>query len=437
MESNKPHKLPHIIYWVIFFVLTSLACATLVRGASTITPSLPATFSNGLIAYVGTDGNLYTIERNGDNKLPVTQDAQIRPRLQVYQSPTWSSDGRHLAFVSVEISREVQTIRLLVYTPETGGITEIFSSEEEAPFYLYWSPDNETVSFLTSSSNTASLSLHLAFLNGNASQIADTGQPYYWVWSPDGKEIFVHKGGSTAANPNAQLLRSSLQDGNTQTFNLASGNFQSPAWSVDGDQLLAAVTLEEQNTLSLLDQHGAVIKTLTEYPASIAFSWSPDGKYIAYIATTLESGGILGPLNIIDTVSPDIRKTTFENTVLAYFWSPDSQKIAYFTPDRSDGNDVQVRSQAQNTFMLTLHIMEIQTGVIHQPITFEPTTEFLNILPFFDQYHHSATIWSPDSKYLTYTSLSDENVASVWVISEDGGTPNHIADGTLAFWSWK
>jgi len=436
MESPPLRKPRPLIFWIFFFVLASLACATFTGGVSTLTPTLsPTTISKGLIAYIGTDGNLYTIDQNGDNKLPVTQNAQ--PRLQTYQSPTWSPDGRHLAFVSIEFSQKSPMIRLLVHTPETRDITEIFTDEKEVPFYLYWSPDNETVGFLTTNPDSQGLALRLAFLNGNESRVVDRGQPYYWVWSLNGEEIFVHKGGSTSANPNAQLALYFSEGGKAQTFDLPSGAFQAPAWSPDGRQLLAAIEEEGKNTLSLLDRNGAITKTLTGYPVTIAFSWSPDGEHIAYLATTLESRGILGPLHIIDTATSEVRKIPSDDTVLAYFWSPDSQKIAYFTPGLPDGRDVQVRAQAQNGFKLALHTMEIQTGVTHHLVTFEPTTEFLSILPFFDQYQHSAAIWSPDSTHLVYTTHSDENNAGVWVVSEDGDTPFQIAEGTLAFWSWR
>ncbi|NUM43730.1 MAG: hypothetical protein HUU38_03420 [Anaerolineales bacterium] len=81
--------------------------------------------------------------------------------------------------------------------------------------------------------------------------------------------------------------------------------------------------------------------------------------------------------------------------------------------------------------------MDTQTGDNRRLITFQPTDGLLAVLPYFDQYHHSATIWSPDSTHLVYTALDRAGIPGVWVIPISGGTPTQLAEGTQAFWSWK
>jgi len=448
MKTPTPLKTPPFPYWALVLFLTTLACTTITRGVQS--PS-PQSAQNGLIAYLGPDGNVYTIDENGGHLTPITQDAQRQLNsgnsIRLYQHPTWSHDGRHLAFVAIEVSEGEQIARLLVATSETAEITEIFSDSAETPFYLYWSPDNERVSFLTSAPNAPHLFLRLAFLNGEDSRIVDTGQPYYWVWAPGGEQIFVHEGGSTVSNPDARLSLFSPDDdpspyvgaGPTQSFALSAGIFQAPAWSPDGERLLAAIKGEGQGELTLLDRNGAATQTIAQFNTSISFSWSPNGEQIAYLATTPESGGFLGPLTLLSNADPASRRVTSEETVLAYFWAPDSQKIAYLTPDTSEGiNASLISTQAQASFQLALHVMDVQTGATHSLTTFQPTDDFLSILPFFDQYHHSATLWSPDSTKLVYPALNGDNEAGVWVVQADGGTPPALlAEGTLAFWSWK
>ena len=449
MNSPAPYKIPHALYWVLVLLMTTLACATISRGIPTVSspaapsPTAPSPLTvpspNGLIAYIGIDGNIYTIEENSAHNTPITQDAQqtAGSTIRLYQHPTWSHDGRHLAFVALEANEGEQTSRVLVGDPTTGETTEVFSHEEESPFYLYWAPDNERISFLTSAVTSPSLFLRLAFLNGDASRVADTGQPYYWVWSPDSTQIFVHEGGSTFANPNARVARFSSEDGRTQTFDLEPGNFQAPEWSPNGEQLLVAIEGEQQSSLALLDQEGTITQNVAEFIATIAFNWSPDGEWIAYRATTVESGGFFGPLTVIATDNPDKQQTPPEKTVLAYFWAPDSQKIAYFTPDSSEGIDALISTQAQTAFQMVLNVMDVQTGDTRRLAAFQPTDPFISILPFFDQYHHSATIWSPDSTKLVYPAINGEGEPSIWVIPAAGGIPTPIANGVQAFWSWK
>ncbi len=432
--TSNPPRFPS---WIIALAFAALACTTLTRGPFIPqTPAAPLT-ANGLIAYLGTDGNVYTIAENGENRVPVTENAQAFPHLQAYQNPTWSPDGHHLAFVSLESISGEQTARILVFTPETGETTEIYTDSTASPFYLYWSPDNASVSFLTSTPGSADLSLRLAFLNGDESRVADTGQPYYWAWAPDGSRFFVHEGGAITENPEARLSLFSPEGDQTQTFELTPGNFQAPAWSPDGTQLLAALGGAEQNELAILDLNGGKTQTFAEFSTSVSFSWSPDGEHIAYLTTTPASGGFLGPLHIVASDHADSLVTT-EEDILAYFWAPDSQKIVYFTPAiTNDAEASLISTQRQDAFQLTMYLIDVQTGTTRRLSTFTPTQDFLTVLPFFDQYHRSATLWSPDSTKVVYPSMNGADEALLWVVSVEGGQPVQLAEGTLAFWAWK
>ncbi|HET8564308.1 MAG TPA: hypothetical protein VFM35_10590, partial [Candidatus Binatia bacterium] len=67
-----------------------------------------------------------------------------------------------------------------------------------------------------------------------------------------------------------------------------------------------------------------------------------------------------------------------------------------------------------------------------------PTSQFVSILPYFDQYHQSTTIWSPDSNNLVLSFTDSNNSPGIAVAAASGQLePRMLAQGYLAFWSWK
>ena len=96
----------HSILFAIFILASfSLSCRLASDLAGRLRSTEPQSAPAGLIAYVGSDGNIYTIDRNGENQAAITQDAS--PQLPegedslVYRYPTWVLDGEQLVFVEL------------------------------------------------------------------------------------------------------------------------------------------------------------------------------------------------------------------------------------------------------------------------------------------------------------------------------------------------
>ncbi len=84
-----------------------------------------------------------------------------------------------------------------------------------------------------------------------------------------------------------------------------------------------------------------------------------------------------------------------------------------------------------------MQVYDLASGKTQQAAAFQPTEAFLNIIPFFDQYQHSGTIWSPDSQNLVLPVIDTNGNSRIVVVGAGGGPTHPIADGDLAFWSSK
>lgn len=435
----------------MFLLLGSLlACSFAVTrfpALSELERSIP--FS-GLIAYVGSDGNIYTTDRDGTQARQITQrteDASV-----IYQYPTWSSDGSRLSFSSLERGSGVRQIaRIYTVDPDGNNRVEVFRSDEQQPFYFYWSPDSQSISFLSSSSSGQGLILQDVPARGGIPRTLGVGQPFYWDWSPDGRTVSIHTGGAAADSDEARLalltLGETLQE---DDLPLRPAAFQAPAWSPDGEALLLAAEIGARGAaLVLLGRDGIVQRQLESIDGPVAFAWSPDGSRLAYLYSQPDGQNpFLRGLSLLDLSDNSQPQPIAETGVVAFFWSPDSNQIAYFIPQLSESvpqeqgvlytASYQAPAQAQPELRLSLMIYDVRTSESRQAALFKPTDEFLNLLPFFDQYARSAAIWSPDSRHLVVSGLDSSGSAGIYRVAATGDQPPvRIAAGSLAFWSRK
>ncbi len=435
------------LYLVAFLTAAlTLSCALVTQALSRQLP-IPITGAPaGLIAYAGTDGNIYTIDREGKQRTAITRDANGAPGAgaveRLYQYPTWAPDGRSLAFVGYTGSAQSET-QASLYTASSDGkkLVRAFSSQTDFPFYLFWSPNSQAVSFLSSDSGGNGLTLHLANAAGGNDQVIGTGQPLYWDWSPDNRAIIVHAGGATADNPDAQMalfeLNGSFQK---KELILKPGSFQAPAWSPDSKELvLASVNDAGAGELVLAGRDGNLKRVLAQAQGPLAFGWSPNGARIAYAtAPGGDPTGLFNRLTLLDPTRPNVGKDVAQGTIVAFFWSPDSRKIAYFVPQLNQpGGSSPNNSQTSPAITLQVQVYDLASGKTSQAAVFQPTEAFLQMIPFFDQYQHSGTIWSPDSQNLVLSVTDTTGNSRIVVVGTGGGQSHPIADGDLAFWSSK
>ncbi len=407
---------------------------------------------SGLIAYVGTDGNIYTIDQGGGNQNALTDDAITEgDELLAYLFPTWAPDGRRVAFVGYKGSSGTGISEASVYVANGDGSDRVqaFTSPHNRPVYLYWSPSGEHLGFLATTPGGENLELDVVPAGGGEPLTLDAGQPLYWSWAPDGQSMLVHVGGSKDLRPDARLARLRLGDLTKgavieESMDNRPALFQAPEISPDGMQTLFAAEADDGTpSLMLADASGQVERVIDTFAGTVAFAWSPDGEYIAYINSESARLGALGKLSIVDSRGEKSTIAVENEPVLAFFWAPDGNQLAYFVPSvvQPTAEPTQAsggQGESGAVIRLSLFVADVDTGDSRPVATFVPTNEFLNVLPYFDQYHRSTTLWSPDSRNLVLSAYRGDGTPGIWVAAASGNLePRFLIEGVTGFWSTK
>lgn len=434
-------RLKFLILLVLSVVLAGCSSGKQ-QGASPALPESPLLSllerKSGLIAYVGADGNIYTVDQSGKSPVQLTTDAQLEKDkpLRLYQYPVWSPDGASLAFHG--FSGATDPLKSAVYTIGKDGknLVEAYTSDTDRPIYLSWSPDSKNLSFITSVGSTNGIALNMVPASGGKATTLDVGGPYYWDWQPDSAGMFIHSGGAASQNPGgARLALLTVSDGIAEdSFTLSSAAFQTPEFSPDGSQLLLAVEQDNKEKLVLTDRAGAVQSELATFDTAVAFGWSPDGKRVGYITDSGDGkyGVTHGKLQFVEVGDASKIVTVETDNVMAFFWSPDSKQVVYFVLHET------TNEAGDPVFYLEMAAADPLTGTSKSLVPqFIPTREYLQTLAYFDQYSRSGTIWSPDAQNILLC-IDTSQGPGIFVIPSSGITePRFLQSGTTAFWSWK
>lgn len=425
-------------------LLAAVLCSCQVRGTQMSQSPLLKFFERpvGLIMFIAPDDNVRLIDQKGGAARALTSDAGTTADGQVlYMAPAWSPDGTRVAFTRLTLNSARDIVDASLFTAGRDGRsrTTVLSGSRLRPFYLYWSPDSRMVSLLSSVDGESSLEMGVAPAGVEGEYRAlDHGAPYYWAWRSDSRAIVAHANAGQPGSDAERLSVLSLEPSAASApITAGPGVFQAPSFSPDGKTVAYASTAESVSTLHLSAPDGSADRTVATDTGGVFLELSRDGRRLAYLAAQRFQPVPMGTLTIVDIGSAARTRTVKEQPVIEFFWAPDGKTLAFLVPDSGDGIDSMFLSSDAVAYVKLMGC-DAASGKTWTIARFPPSRGFFAVLPFFDQYQRSSTIWSPDSRFVTFTALMADGTSGVLVSRADGNIkPRWIATGDDAFWSLR
>ena len=418
------------------------------------TPAPMPASAPGQIVYMTLGGDIALIDPGGGQPVLVTNDAIVSERsglARFYQNPTFSPDGRQLAFVGVTLNAATETITRTVYVAPAQAQAQRINAHtsRSGPIpYLDWAPNGRLLAFLTFDAQQQTGELRVATSDGATTGRVDIGQSAYWHWRADSGAIVARVGGqagTTSAQAADRLIVIDMARQSARALNVTPGAFKSPHYSPDGRHMLFVARYAGQDELALADAEGQPICAIAPINNIAAFAWSPDGRRVAWLdAETAFTSPT--PLFMADLRSG--QRGRIHDRASAFFWSPDGGRLAVYslvtgTPPANIEENIRRAGSAsaeEDTLLTRIEIVDARNGSAVQVADTLPTREFVQYLAYFDQYSRSTTPWSPDGRRLVFhTILSERQTVEIGIASLSAGNTavaiRRLVTGANAFWS--
>lgn len=270
--------------------------------------------------------------------------------------PAWSPDGTRLAFVSDREGDEPQIFILPLDGGEAWPVTDLKTGASNPA----WSPDGSKLLFTSALTSRQLEEADAASEAKDAAAATDTAMWGSWAairaWlarnASEGEPKVITRlnfQGERSLNPIerwSHIYVLDLEEGTPERLTQGPFNFESPAFSPDGQRIAFTATITDgvhpdyvfKSDLYVMDVDGSNRRKI-EIPGRTIFrpAWSPDGRRLVFGARdTEEITAANTELGLVELrgadEEPQLRwlSRPLDRSVRQYAWSPDGDHV-YFT----------------------------------------------------------------------------------------------------------
>jgi TolB protein len=263
------------------------------------------------VAYVEKSGQRYSLiiaDSDGYNAQAVMESAS-----EPIMSPTWSPDGRQIAYVSFENRMPAVYLQDLA-----SGKRELLSRRDGINGAPVFSPDGKSLA-MTLSTSPGNPDVYVMDLGSRkllritTSDAIDTEPD----WSPDGQSLYF----SSDRGGTLQIYKVSAKGGEPQrvTFD---GNYNGdPKVSPDGRSLAMVHRVDGNLYIAVMDLASGTLTTLTNGGLDKSPSFAPNGSMIIY-AATFHDQGVLEEVSVDGQVHERLSERQNGVDVQTPVWGP-------------------------------------------------------------------------------------------------------------------
>jgi Tol biopolymer transport system component len=267
-------------------------------------------------------------------------------------APSWSPDGRSIAFTSFRNGRGD------IYVMDAGGSGQRRLTTTPAHDDLAtWSPDGSRIAFVSDRDGNLEIYVMNADGSGQLRLTTASGSDYGPSWSPDSRRIAWR----SDRDGNAEIYSMNADGSDVRRLTRNPASDYSPTWGPDGR--IAWISNRDtgaKTSLYVMNGDGSEPRRITGgYWNELRPAWSPDGSLIAFQA---DRDPPVGNQELY-VVAPDgtglRRLTTYPGKDDFPTWAPDGRSIAFARGPSAFTHEIYtMRVDGGGTRQLTLPLLE-------------------------------------------------------------------------------